>query len=711
MAEERDGDDSGAAAERLAAIVESSADAILSKDVEGIITSWNPAAERIYGYTAAEVIGQPISILIPRHRAGEERRILARVLTGERLEHYETERVTKDGRMLVLSLTVSPIHAAGGSIVGASVIARDVTARNRSLQLTSRLQELTTALSREITPERTIDVLLEQAVAGLGADAGAVGLLDRGSQEVVLAGTTGYSESALRGWNRFPLAAETPMGDAIKRNEPVWTMSPGELASRYPAVGSAERFSALATIPLAVDGIPFGAVSLSFVASRRFDREDRAFLAAAVQQAAHSLERARLYEASRLAAERLSFLAEASELLARSLDPDEALRQLAELAVQRFADWCGVELVEESGALRSVAVAHADPRRVELAQELRARYPVDPHSATGVAGVIRSGESELHTEISDDALVAAARDPEHLRLMREIGLRSAMVVPLTARGRTIGALTLVAAESGRLFDQVDLDLAEDLARRAALAIDNSMLFRREHEAAVILQRSLLPESLPEVEGLRFAARYEPAAPGLEVGGDWYEVVRSDDGTIGLTIGDVAGRGIRAASVMGRIRPALRGLIANGHRPAQAMERLDSLIKEADRPEMTTVFHLRYDPSDASGEYVRAGHPPGLLRHPDGRVVELRGGGSPPVGVLDGIRFQADRVEVPAGSLLLLYTDGLIERRGDDLMAALERLKRTFADAPGDPAACLEHLAHEYEAEQVPDDVAMLAMAT
>ena len=181
MAEARDGGDSGAAAERLAAIVESSDDAILSKDVEGIITSWNPAAERIYGYTAAEAIGQPISILIPRHRAGEERRILARVLAGERLEHYETERVTKDGRMLVLSLTVSPIHAAGGSIVGASVIARDITARNRSLQLTSRLQELTTALSREITPERTIDVLLEQAVAGLGADAGAVGLLDRGS--------------------------------------------------------------------------------------------------------------------------------------------------------------------------------------------------------------------------------------------------------------------------------------------------------------------------------------------------------------------------------------------------------------------------------------------------------------------------------------------------------------------------------------------------
>ena len=139
-----------------------------------------------------------------------------------------------------------------------------------------------------------------------------------------------------------------------------------------------------------------------------------------------------------------------------------------------------------------------------------------------------------------------------------------MVVPLQARGRIFGALSLVAAESGRHFDAADLELAEDLARRAALAIDNSMLFRREHEAAVLLQRSLLPDSLPAVPGLEFAARYEPAAPGIEVGGDWYEVVRCADGRVGVMIGDVAGRGIRAASIMGRVRPALRGFVADGH---------------------------------------------------------------------------------------------------------------------------------------------------
>ncbi len=285
-----------------------------------------------------------------------------------------------------------------------------------------------------------------------------------------------------------------------------------------------------------------------------------------------------------------------------------------------------------------------------------------------------------------------------------------MIVPLQARGRTLGALSLIAAESGRHFDDADLGLAEDLARRAALAIDNSMLFRREHEAALTLQRSLLPASLPEVPGLEFAARYEPAAPGIEVGGDWYEVVETTDGRVGVMIGDVAGRGIRAASIMGRVRPALRGFVADGHGAGESIRRLDALIKESERPELTTVFQLLYDPATASAEYVRAGHPPALLRLPDGSVEELRGGGSPPVGILADAEFTVHRAQVPPGSLLLLYTDGLIERRGDNLEAALAKLKNRFAGAPGAPQACLERLADEYGAGEVQDDVAMLAMA-
>jgi serine phosphatase RsbU (regulator of sigma subunit) len=162
--------------------------------------------------------------------------------------------------------------------------------------------------------------------------------------------------------------------------------------------------------------------------------------------------------------------------------------------------------------------------------------------------------------------------------------------------------------------------------------------------------------------------------------------------------------------MGRLRPALRGFIADGHPPVEVMRRLDSLIKEAERPELTTVFHLRYDPATGVGEYVRAGHPPAMLRLPDNRVEQLGGTGTPPVGILPDIDFTVHRVEIPPGSLLLLYTDGLIERRGDDLFDSLERLRASVGRCTGTAAACLDELAREYEADRVPDDVAMLAMA-
>jgi PAS domain S-box-containing protein len=702
----------GVPVDHFAAIVASSYDAVITKDRNGTITSWNPAAERMYGYTREEAVGQPISILIPEHRAGEELQILDKVFAGEAVDHYETERVTKDGRPIVVSLTVSPIHDASGAVVSASVIARDITDRHRARVLASRLQALTVALAREITPDRAVEVLLEHAVVGLGADAGAVGLVDAEGEHIELVGSSGYSSEGLSGWERFPVAADLPMSVAVRSGEPVWTSTQEELATRFPVLaGAIQRFSSLAVIPLGVERAPFGALSLSFLASRRFDPEDQAFLMAAAQQAAGAIERARIYETERELGERLAFLAEASELLAGTLDPDAALQALADLAVPRIADWCGVDLVDDEGNLRNVAVAHVDPARVELAAELRERYPADPHAETGVPNVIRTGRSEIYPEISEELLAASAHDDEHLRLIKELGLASAMIIPLRARHRILGAVSFVAAESGHRFGRADLELAEDLARRAALSIDNSILYRREHEAAVTLQRSLLPETLPTVEGVQFAARYEPAAPGLEVGGDWYEVVSRPDGTIAVMIGDVAGRGIRAASIMGRVRPALRAYALDGHGPRDAIERLDGLIRESERPEMTTVFHLHYDPNAGRAEYVRAGHPPALLRLADGTVNSLDGAGTPPLGILEGVAYRSHGVDLPPGSLLLLYTDGLIERRGETVEAGLERLKRAFAAAPQDAEACLAHLAEAFSTDAVPDDVAMLAMAT
>ena len=159
-----------------------------------------------------------------------------------------------------------------------------------------------------------------------------------------------------------------------------------------------------------------------------------------------------------------------------------------------------------------------------------------------------------------------ARDAEHLELIRGLGLRSVLVVPLTARGKTLGAITLVAAESGRAYGVEDLRFAEDLARRAAVAVDNSRLYSREHRAAVTLQQSLLPRKLPDIPGVEFAARYLPATSELDVGGDWYDAIPLGDGNVGVAIGDVVGHGIEAAAVMGRFRNALRAYVLDGRGP-------------------------------------------------------------------------------------------------------------------------------------------------
>jgi PAS domain S-box-containing protein len=700
--------------DEFGAIVSSSDDAILSKDREGIITSWNPAAEKMYGWTAEEAIGRPISILIPEHRRGEEMIILDKVLAGDRVDHYRTERVAKDGHHLVVSLTISPVRNEEGEIVRASVIARDVTDRERSLALASHLQSLTSALARESTPERTIEVLLEQAVAAVAADAGAVGVISSSGEEIELTGSHGHGFNPQESdrWATFGIEDDLPMSEVIRNGRPVWSTSGEELRRRFTGIGDTRvRYSALAVVPLSVGERPFGAMSLSFATDRGFDAEEQAFLLAVAQQAAYAIDRTRLFEAERAAAEKVRFLAEASRLLSESLDPDTLLNRLAQLTVEYMSDWCGIELIGDDGELRNVAVAHVDPDQVRLARELRQRYPIDPEAATGVPRVIRTGLPELYPEVPDELLAEGAVDEEHLRLMRELGLESAMVVPLVARGRALGALTLVSSDPERHYDEEDLNLAGDLARRAALAIDNAMLYHREHEAAVILQRALLPQSLPQMGGIEFAARYEPAAVGLEVGGDWYEVVPRDDGTIGVVMGDIAGRGIHAAAVMGRVRPALRAYVLDGYGPVEAVQRLHRLIREAEAAEMTTVFQLHFDPSASRAEYVRAGHPPALLRLPDGEVTELAGDGSPPLGVFDEVDFTAQAVEIPPGSLLLLYTDGLIERRGEDLVIGLTRLKELLAEAPAGAAAAVDWLAEQVSADQIPDDVAILAMAT
>lgn len=692
------------------AIIDSSGDAILSKDREGVITSWNRGAERLYGYTAEEVVGRPISILIPPHRAGEERQILGHVLTGERVEHYETERVRKDGSIVFVSLTVSAIRGPLGEITGAAVIARDISERRRAVERADRLQRITAALSRSTSLESAAGAVLDETMAALAADAATIGLVDEDADAVSLVASRGYSEAGIGEWMEFPVSAELPMAEAIRETAAIWSSSERDLVARYPALAQANfAFASLAVLPLTVEGTTFGAIALSFRAEREFSADERAFLLAATQQAASALARAQLHDREERARERLAYIAEASEVLAGSLDLDATLQKLASITVPRIADWCAVDLIE-GDEIRSVAVAHVDPAKVESVHRLRELYPPDPESETGVPNVIRTGEPELYPEIPEEVLAEAAEDEEHLRLLRELNLVSAVVVPLAARGRTLGAITLVTAESGVHYGPEDLAFASDLARHAALAVDNAVRYREQREAALALQRALLPRRLPDLPGVEFAARYLPAGPGVEAGGDWYDVIDLGGGELVLVIGDVSGRGIPAASIMGRLRIATRAYAIDGHRPDEVVHRLHHLMEDFEEREMATMFYLQLNPAAGRAEYVRAGHPPTLVRRPGGEVVNLLGEGSPPVGVLVEPAYTVNSVELEPGSMLFLYTDGLVERREAGIDPGIAQLERRLASAPDDPEGCLEYVIDPLDPAGVDDDVAVLAVA-
>lgn len=405
--------------------------------------------------------------------------------------------------------------------------------------------------------------------------------------------------------------------------------------------------------------------------------------------------------------ETVTLLSDASRALAESLDYEATLTSVADVAVPRLADWCIVYALERDGSIRRAIVAHADPSDAPLAAAISSGSTVDPDARDGVPKVIRSGSTELHPEVSPTVLAADVRERAEIQpLLEQVGPVSWMCVPLVARTQTLGAISFVTAASGRRYDDVDLAKAEELARRAAVALDNARLYELERGIAETLQRSLLPQRLPDIPGISVAARYLPARPQA-VGGDWYDVFDLPDGNVGLVMGDVAGHGVSAAAVMGRLRNSLRAYAMEGHSPALVAERLNALTYE---DEMATLAYAIFDPTNWTLRFVNAAHPPPLVIGPDGSTGYLEGG-SPPLASMLTPLYSEWTVSLEPGSTVLLYTDGLVEVRGeliDDGLARLEEAARSTAGAP------LEEMLEDVLARVLPgpgaaDDVALLAM--
>jgi PAS domain S-box-containing protein len=306
--------------------------------------------------------------------------------------------------------------------------------------------------------------------------------------------------------------------------------------------------------------------------------------------------------------------------------------------------------------------------------------------------------------------VAEARRPLLDREAEEAG--DLIGVPLLAGGEVRGVLVACAAAPRRLSGD-DLTLLRLAADRVALAIDHARVYEREHRIAETLQRSLLPEHLPHLPGLAVAARYLPAADEAEVGGDWYDVLPVPGGGVGLVMGDVAGKGLAAASMVGRLRSALRAYALEGHAPARVVEQLNRLIwTEANESQMATLIYLVVDPAEGEVRWVNAGHPPPLLVNGAESPQYLEGGSSVPLGVLPFPDFEELAVPMDPGGAVVLYTDGLVERAGEHIDAGLGRLVTAVERAPVEPEQLCDHVLRELVPDSgTPDDVALLTLRT
>jgi PAS domain S-box-containing protein len=405
------------------------------------------------------------------------------------------------------------------------------------------------------------------------------------------------------------------------------------------------------------------------------------------------------------------FLAEASRVLAGSLDYEQTLRTVADLVVPQIADWCGVDLAVDDDHLQRVAVAHVNPARVALAHEMQERYPPQPDSP--IFQVIASGEPFVFRDLTDEMLVAAARDEEHLRIIREVGMRSVMVVPMTLRDSVLGTITFVSAESGRRFDDQDLALAQDLALRAAVAIDNARLYEASAAIAHTLQASLLPPHLPEMPGIDLAAVYRPAGRGLEVGGDFYDVFNVAEEHWYFVIGDVCGKGTEAAAVTALARWTLRAAAVRRRMPSAILSWVnEALLRQEDQRFVTIACaHLDLSRDVPRIEVACGGHPAPLVLRADGMIEELGTAGTL-LGLVPDPDLEDVATELHPGDTVVAYTDGLTEAGAPSRLWGPEDVAAALAGAAGrDASAVVEQLvtAALRGLTEPRDDIAVLAL--
>ncbi len=441
---------------------------------------------------------------------------------------------------------------------------------------------------------------------------------------------------------------------------------------------------------------------------RRYGDADLRTAEELARRVANAVDNARLERDARQARDRLDVLARVGNILTVSLDSEARLRAVAEAVVPSFADACFIHAGGDDGLLRIAHVAVADPKIERLVAAVPgAAFTVEARVLPAEA--IRAGRPILRETREE----VERLDTPLGRLLVENGLHSALTVPMPGSGEpggTPNVITFSLFDPARRFGPEDVALAVELARRAAPALQHAVSFQREQHTAEVLQRNLLPDRLPTVPGVTFSSCYLPGEAGLAVGGDWYDVLHLADGRVLLTVGDVVGLGIPAAMNMGRIRTVLQYCAMDDPDPASLLSRLNAHLRALPDGEMATVALLLYDAASGRAVLASAGHLPLLLQEPGGRVRTLPTPNGAPLRASASSRYTDEVVDLPPGSTVVLYTDGLVERRGESLDEGFAHLAGAATSIGESPPDLAQRLVDRMIGDRLPpDDTAVLTM--
>ncbi len=543
-----------------------------------------------------------------------------------------------------------------------------------NLERSQHLHQLSSALAAATTPGDVAHAAIAGGRRALGAHSAVVRVPASGQRALSCLASSGHPSLLSRGL--VPVDGSHAGSCFSSGRTNAATTAAGGVADEDLAaelVPRATRKTAdpvtVVTEPLVGSGGPLGVLSLAFVDQSELSEPDLRFLSTLAGLTAQALERAQVFEHEREALrgaeagrERLSLLSEVTRLLSSSLEPTTVIGRTMSLVEGRLADSCIVQVPGDSGLVRlDVRQASMAPAAGEASGEkgVREHVPFDSDAPAAVA--YRTGRTQLAPlDLGQDET-----DPQ--------GVSTALAVPLTANGEVIAVMTFIDGP-GRLFEADDVSLATEVASRAGVALSNATRFQREHVVAEVLQRAVLPDSLPAVEGLVLDAEYRAGVAGTYAGGDWYDVFELGDDAVFFSVGDVMGKGAAAAALMGQVRSAIRAYAVAGQSPSEVLSSLDGLFDALIEDRVVTAVVGTVTPSTGRVVLSNAGHPPPLVVRAGGSATFCRMQRSLLIAAgLSGAPRPRDELVLDRGDSLLMYSDGLIERRGELITEGMRRL--------------------------------------